>query len=87
MTDIYLERSISNILIFEVNLNDSDFKQLFEMHCLKKQLFAELTNHQASFEEILEALEVFISTSNMDSYLLDIEPKLNKLCDFYGVPD
>ncbi|MDJ0576579.1 MAG: hypothetical protein QNJ65_15600 [Xenococcaceae cyanobacterium MO_234.B1] len=88
-----LERKISNILIPAVDIPSSEnvahnnFEELFQIHCLKKQLFSELVEGEASFEEILEALETFIGTSNMDGYLLEIEPKLNNLCDLYGVPD
>ncbi len=87
--NVSLERRISNILIPAVDIPDDEkaFEQLFEIHCLKKQLFSELVEGEASFEEILEALETFIGTSNMDGYLLEIEPKLNNLCDLYGVPD
>ncbi len=83
------KRRISNILIPAVDILDEEkaFEQLFQIHCLKKQLFSELVEGEASFEEILEALETFIGTSNMDGYLLEIEPKLNNLCDLYGVPD
>ncbi len=84
-----LERKISNILIPAVDIPDDEkaFEQLFEIHCLKKQLFSELVKGEADFEEILEALEAFIGTSNMDGYLLDVQPKLDKLCNLYGVPD
>ncbi len=87
--NVLLERRISNILIpaVDISTDENAFEQLFEIHCLKKQLFSELVKGEASFEEILEALEAFIGTSNMDGYLLDVQPKLDKLCNLYGVPD
>ena len=86
---VFLERKVGDILIPGVDISSDEkaFEQLFEIHCLKKQLFSELVKGEADFEEIFEALEAFIGTSNMDAYLLDICPKLDRLCNFYGVSD
>lgn len=84
---ISLERQYSSILVPEVFTSEAEFDQLFHLHCLKKQLLSELIDGEADFEEVLEALETFIGTSNMDGYLMDIERPLNQLCDRYGVPD
>ena len=88
MYNVKLERKISNILVpgVSTSLKDNDFNQLFEVHCLKKQVLASMVgNDETDFEGMLEALEVFIGTSNMDGYLLDISPHLDNLCDKYGV--
>ena len=86
---VFLERKVGDILIpgVDVSADEKAFEQLFEIHCLKKQLFSELVKGEADFEEVFEVLEAFIGTSNMDAYLLDVCPKLDRLCNLYGVPD
>ena len=86
---VFLERKVANILIpgVDISAEQKAFEQLFEIHCLKKQLFLQLVKGEADFEEIFEALEAFIGTSNMDAYLLDVCPQLDRLCNLYGVSD
>lgn len=75
------ERSLSNIYIPPVsteNQNTQEIEYLWKLHCQQKLLFRELITADADSEEILEALETFIGTSNMDAYLLDIEPQLQQ---------
>lgn len=83
------ERQVANILISPVAFTGDDLalKQEFSLHAEKKKLFQDLLYGDATFEEVLEALETFIQTGNMDAYLLDVCPQLDRLCDFYGVPD
>lgn len=87
---VELQRQVSSILIPDVDVTYQDeliFDQMFAIHVEKKKLFHDLANGEADFEEVLEALEVFIGTSNMDGYLLDVTPKLDYLCNLYGVSD
>lgn len=86
---VFVERQIARILIpdVEVIADKKAFDQLFEIHYLKKQLFAELVKGQADFEEIFEALETFIGTANMDAYLLETSIKLEGLNKFYELRD
>ena len=81
--NVVLERKVANILIpgVDISADEKAFDQLLEIHCLKKQLFSELVKGEANFEEIFEALEAFIGTSNIDAYLLDVCPKLDRLCN------
>lgn len=86
---IKIQREISQILIEDVkfNLDEKSFESEFELHIIKKRMFHELVEGEANFEEILEALESFVGTSNMDVYLIDVCPQLDRLCDLYGMPD
>ena len=74
-----LERQLANIYIPEVSLtmDSEEVENAWKLHCQQKVLFKELVDADANSEEILEALEVFIGTSNMDGYILDVEPELN----------
>lgn len=72
------QRQLADIYIPEVDLSldSAEVAAAWVNHVQQKIIFRELVNGGADSEEVLEALEVFIGTSNMDGYLLDIEPQL-----------
>ena len=72
------QRQLADIYIPEVDLSldSEEIEAAWVNHVQQKIIFRELINADADSEEMLEALEVFIGTSNMDGYLLDIEPQL-----------
>ena len=75
-----LHRKVANIYIPPVtNIENEAFDEMFKAHVLQKQLFQDLVAGGVDHEEVLEALEVFIQTRNMDSYIQRTEQKLDQL--------
>lgn len=87
MSSVHIEREFSSILVPGVNFSEPNFEELFEIHCLKKQLLAELIKGECDFEEILEGLEALISTKNMDNFLVNVENPLTQLFQKHGLSD
>lgn len=76
-----LSRELANIYIPPVNvLNDSDaMNELMTLHIQQKMLFKDLITGGIDHEEVLEALEAYIGTKNMDDYIISTESQLDKL--------
>lgn len=84
-----LERKLANIYIPDVSLGVDEelIKASWQIHCQQKILFKEMIDGDCDSEEILEALEVFIGTQNMDGYLLDIEPQIEQFAQSYNLQE
>lgn len=76
-----LLRKTASIYIPPVQvIEDGDlFDSMFESHCQQKLLFNDLINGDVDHEEILEALEAYIGTSQMDNYIAATEKQLDEL--------
>ena len=75
---VLLLRQVSNAFIPAVDLveDKEEFDHLFALHVEKKRLLQDLLVGGVPYEEVLEALEAYIGTSNMDSYIEETEQKL-----------
>lgn len=78
---VLLPRKVASIYIPSVQVvEDKDlFDSMFEAHCQQKLLFNDLIKGGVNHEEILEALELYIGTSQMDSYIASSEQQLDEL--------
>lgn len=80
-------RRLANIYIPEVptNLDSDEFEAVWQAHVAQKQLFRELSRTDADSEDVLEALETFVGTANMDDYISSIEPQLSSFINTHGL--
>ena len=76
-----LLRKVANIYVPPVDLleDKAAFEQMFELHVEKKRLLNDLLVGGVDHEEVLEALEAYIGTSNMDNYIEQTEQQLDLL--------
>ena len=82
-----LERKYANILVDPVscNLPDDVLAELFRQHVAKKQLVRELVSQNASHDDVLDAMEMYVGTKNMDNYLITRKEDLNNFFDSLSV--
>lgn len=78
---VLLLHKVSNIYVPPVDVLDDSkaFDKLFELHIEKKRLLQDLLLGGIDHEEVLEALEAYIGTSHMDSYIEQTEQQLDRL--------
>lgn len=74
-----LLRKVANLYVPPVNVleDKAAFEQMFELHVEKKRLLNDLLIGGVDHEEVLEALEAYIGTSNMDNYIEQTEQQLD----------
>lgn len=63
----------------EIIDDDKAMNELLEAHYEQKQMFKDLLTGEADLEELLEVMEMWIGTPNMDRYVAETEEKLNKI--------
>jgi len=80
---VQLLRRVSSIYIPDVDVvpDEAAFNQMFAVHMEEKQLLQDLILGGVDHEEVLEALEVYIGTPNMDSYIEKTESELDSFLD------
>lgn len=80
---VLLLRKVANIYVPPVDVleDKAAFDQLFELHVEQKRLLQDLLVGGVDHEEVLEALEAYIGTPNMDRYLEQVEPQLDLIFD------
>ncbi|ELS04810.1 hypothetical protein Xen7305DRAFT_00045460 [Xenococcus sp. PCC 7305] len=76
---LHLLRKVSSVYVppVEVLEDEKAFDDLFQLHIEKKRLMKDLIIGGVNHQEILEALEVYIGTSNMDSYIEETQERAN----------
>ncbi len=76
-----LLRKVSDILVPPVDIlqEEKAFDQMFAIHCEQKLLLQDLLIGGVDYEEVLEALEVYLGTPAMDAYIHRVEPQLDQL--------
>ena len=83
---ILLQRYVANIYVPPVEVLDDmgAMNQMLAAHIEQKQLFADLLSGEVDHEELLEVVEAYVGTNNMDSYIDSTEQQLDRLvgcCD------
>ena len=81
---LVLKRIVSEIYVPPVKVLDdkSAMNQLFLAHIEQKQLFADLLSGEVDHEELLEVVEAYVGTNNMDSFIDSTEQQLNRLVGY-----
>ncbi|MEO1006901.1 MAG: hypothetical protein AAFW67_13910, partial [Cyanobacteria bacterium J06638_38] len=76
---LHLLRKVSSVYVppVEVLEDEKAFDDLFQLHIEKKRLMKDLITGGVNHQEVLEALEVYIGTSNMDSYIEETQERAN----------
>ena len=76
-----LLRQVSDILVPPVDIlqDEKAFDEMFELHVEQKLLLQDLLRGGVDYEEVLEALEVYLGTPAMDAYIHRVEPQLDQL--------
>ena len=76
---VLLLRKVSDILVPSVDIiqDETAFSEMFALHCEQKQLLQDLLLGGVDYEEVLEALEVYVGTAAMDAYINRVEPQLD----------
>ncbi len=85
---VLLLRKVSDILVppVEILQDEKAFDEMFELHVEQKLLLQDLLVGGVDYEEVLEALEVYLGTPAMDAYINRIEPQLDLILpSWYGV--
>ena len=80
---VLLQRQVASIYIPPVDVIDdkTEMNQLLALHIEQKNFFAALVQDDICHEDVLEYVETYIGTVNMDSYIDRTEQQLN---DFVG---
>ena len=83
--NVNLVRRVADIYIPPVEvIDDRDaMNQMIALHVEQKNFFNALVTDECAHEDVLEFIEAYIGTSEMDSYIESTEEKLTKLigCD------
>lgn len=76
-----LQRKVANIYIPPVDVIDDRqaMDEMVAIHVQQKNFFAALVEDQTCHEDVLEYMEMYVGTRNMDSYIDSTEQQLNKL--------
>lgn len=79
--NVLLQRQVADIYIPPVDVIDDKaaMNQLMDLHILQKQFFAALVEDDICHEDVLDFVETYIGTHQMDSYVVQTEAQLDQL--------
>ncbi len=79
--NVILQRKVANIYIPPVDVIDDReaMNQMLAHHVEQKNFFAALATDDVCHEDVLEYVETFVETRNMDAYIEQTEQQLNQL--------
>ena len=79
--NVLLQRKVANIYIPPVDVLDDKqaMDQLIAIHIEQKNFFAALATDDTCHEDVLEYVETYVGTRNMDTYIDSTERQLEQL--------
>lgn len=78
---VLLQRQVANIYVPPVDVLDDKqaLNEIFALHIEQKHFFNALVDDDACHEDVLEYVETYIGTQNMDDYVERTEQQLEQL--------
>ena len=83
MDDLLLQRSLGGIYIPPVDVMDDQaaMGEMLETHIQQKDFLMALSTDEYIHEDILEFVETYVGTNNMDKYIQKTEQKLDRVLE------
>lgn len=84
--NVLLQRQVANIYIPPVKVLDDKgaMNQMLAAHIEQKQLFVDLVSGEVDHEDLLEVVEAYVGTQNMDNYIEVTEQQLDRFLGANG---